>query len=1316
MSGLGSTLHIAKDALAANQYGLNVTGNNIANVNNPDYSRQTIEQINKGPVPYAGFLFGSGVDSSQITQSVNQLLENRLTGEKASLAGYEEADYYVRIIADHFNESSENSISNIMTDFWNSWNDLSNNPADDSERLIVLENGQELAERFSMAYDYLDRVGVEISNKLINAVDRINDITADIAELNEDIMGQETQRTSNDKRDQRNALIDELGKLIAIDTFEQPSGAVVVNVANGFPIVNGNSTYDLSVKNNQIAWHNSAGGSQIISDKITGGQIGGWLDVREEVIPKYQAEIDELSHEVVWAINYQHSIGAGLEYFSDSITGTYAVDESGWLTSLSYGEKIDHSENLTMWIEDKTDADPVYSKIEMDMGISEAKISNWQAGADLLAEEAVYKLTVLDGTTIGNSLVSQSDGQKIGVVPSGYAVDARSVMMDPSLAPIAEQNIIIAGGPSGKEIVEIKYAGGDAKQSAASIAEALSKVDGVTAYASETSVILDVASAATGIAPLSPPPPADGETVSFGIYVDGITHYETFEVDSTSGGLQEQYEDAFLAAVEAINDIYGDDDLRLEYDSSDASNTEFRMVSSSGRTIGLEGFDISSPVPAPGAFISFSGNGTTAVQVDEGGAPNMSAVVTGTLTIETDPDISISSSVDGAAGGLFAVRRPTFGSSIMTLGGEGGFQGFDAGDTITFTIDGTHAVTVAVPGAAVTDQDFADALYLGLTTTTVPPLTSTPPVSSDDYAIIQNGLSVSIIKNKDLETPIEITAFTDDLAGNPASSATLNVKTGTGKDTNSPENDILDSANPLRNFSTSSLYEDEGVILWEKYDTNGNYTGKKGLITVEDAEEVAIIDDTNGGNLELLKFDISAGSLVAGNTLSINVNETTDSSGNDIGVPDPLDFTIRGNANSQNEIYRFKATSGGTIGTLPRKDESFITIEWDNGINSGSFEIEEHDPPLTPSVPVEVEVDGMTLMFSSGTLLAGDVFTVTTDEGGKPVSTNSNGKATGELLSDWHWTLDSFADEFNRRGQGMTASVNRDNQLVIGASDSYHVVDNIAYSESNGFKKDNLSIKINDWSSMDFEATRLQFSRTASGDWNIINDPTGGNAQFLPAGADDDIFGVDFSGDGIADISLIFEEKPSGAGNISFDLVKHDADDIGFAFSDASGMIAAAGINTFYKGDSAWTMELDETIRDTNFLAAATIDPDTGEIHEGDNSNTLAMANLQFQSLSMKQWAFSRGEEPESSMTTATLDGYYSTMLGSLGVDSRNIQSAREFSNLMVNYITEERDSVSAVSLDEEMIKLMEYQNAFAAASKLVSVADEMLNTIIALK
>lgn len=1318
MGGIGSTLQIGKGALLAQQYGLNVTGNNIANVNNPDYSRQTVEQVNNGSIKYAGFLFGTGVDSSQVTQSVNQLLENRLTGEKSSLSGFEEAESYIKIIADHFNESSDNSISNVLTDFWNSWNDLSNNPADDSERLIIIENGQELSERFNMAYDYLDQVETEINMKLVDAVGRINDITADIAKLNVGIMGQEQERTSNDKRDQRNALIDELGELININAFEQTNGAVVINVVNGLPLVNGESNYDLGVKENRINWISSTGKTQDITEQITGGQIGGWLDIRDTVIPKYQADINELSHEAIWAINYQHSQGVGLEYFSQALSGDYEVDDSGWLTSLSFGDKIDHSKDLTMWIEDNTTSKSEHSEITMDMGVSEAKISNWQAGANLPAEAAVYKFTVVDGTTVGDNFVLQTDGANLAVA-KGTAANNTTVdivdLMTSANSPVAPQTLTITGGPSGTQTIDIKYGGGDAKQSAASIAEALNSIGGISAYASKNSATLDINT-------ITNPPPngalTDGDTVSFEFYVDGITHSESFTYDASSGStINEQFEDAFLSATKSLNNINGDEDLTLAWDLQNPLATDFTLTSASGRTIGLQNFTITGGAPNPSQYIAFSGNGTTpAVNVGDpatGSGFSNAAAVAGTITVEVEEGMAITSDVAGAAGGLFSGgaggNEATIGSSIITLGGDGGYAGFTAGNTISFDVDG-NSVSYTVGAADDTDEEFAIGLETSLNAAGL----------GADYTVTRSGTAVSILKAATtgapptpIEEPIEITAFNS----TGAALVTLKTGTGTGSNTSAPDNDLLISNNyltanglsPLRSSSTSSLYPDTGIIMWEKYDVNGLSTGETGLIEVEDAENIAVIDDL--GN-ELLTFDISAGSLVAGNTLSVNINNDATVAGTP--APDPLDFTIKGTANSQNEIYNFKVVTGGTISSLTNSGDSPITIEWSNGINSGTFEIKDDDPVLTPDVPIEVEVDGMKLKFTGGTLLKGDVFTVTTDDTGTPVSTNEDGKATGELLSDWHWTLESFKDQFNKNGQGMTASINNQNKLELATSQNYHVINNITYSDTDGFTKENISVDVKNWEAMDFAVDNLQFTRSATGGWSI-NDPTG-NAAFIPDGADDNGFGVDFNGDGLADIEVTFEEKITDAGSFALDIVKHEAGDIGYAFSDASGTMAALGFNTFFQGDDALTMEVNEVVKDTSFVAAATIDPETGEIYKGDNSNTLALADVQFKSMNMKQWSFARGSDPESSMTTATLDGYYSTMLGSLGVDSKNIQSAREFSALMVNYITEQRNSISAVSLDEEMIKLMEYQYAFTAASKLITTADEMMNTILGLR
>ena len=409
MSGLSSTLSIAKTAIAAQQYGLNITGNNIANVNNPDYSVQNADQKNMRPALYAGFLFGTGVDTSQIKQSVNQLLEQRLTNAISTQASLEQQESYMRVMEGFFDESSQTSISSVLTEFWSSWHDLANNPNGSSERVAVYESGEKLVSSFESAAINMDDLLQDINADIISAVQQINELTSKIAVLNGEIQAAEINRTANDLRDQRNRFVDELGTLIDIDTFEQSNGGIIVNIANSFTIVNGVDTYRVSVQQKEVVLESSSGGGLVISDKISGGKIGGLLAMRDEVIPKYQAEINELAREMIWALNYQHSQGAGLEYFSEPVIGDYATDDSRWLTSYAFGDKIDFSKDFTMWVEDTTSVDAQYTKIAIDMGISEAAITNWQGTAPGGAQ-SIYKLTVVDNTVLGDKLVTESDG------------------------------------------------------------------------------------------------------------------------------------------------------------------------------------------------------------------------------------------------------------------------------------------------------------------------------------------------------------------------------------------------------------------------------------------------------------------------------------------------------------------------------------------------------------------------------------------------------------------------------------------------------------------------------------------------------------------------------------------------------------------------------------------------------------------------------------------------------------------------------------------------------------------------------------------
>ena len=158
-----------------------------------------------------------------------------------------------------------------------------------------------------------------------------------------------------------------------------------------------------------------------------------------------------------------------------------------------------------------------------------------------------------------------------------------------------------------------------------------------------------------------------------------------------------------------------------------------------------------------------------------------------------------------------------------------------------------------------------------------------------------------------------------------------------------------------------------------------------------------------------------------------------------------------------------------------------------------------------------------------------------------------------------------------------------------------------------------------------------------------------------------------------------------------------------FAFAnDTSNILAALGVNTFFDGDSAATIELNENISsDVRNICAGRILED-GEHADGDNQNALNLADLKDAD------TMNGGTETfNESMVT------WSSELGTkVSSDSDNLSFAQTASAELLD----QRDSMSAVNLDEEMVKLIKYQRAYQMASKVISVADSLLSSLLEVK
>ena len=417
MSSLGLVWSIAKDALAAQSYGMDVTAHNIANVNTAGYSRQSPIYETVDPVSKNNLIFGRGVGISQVTRATDQFIETRLMQQQSSLQYSNEMENYAKVLEGIFSENSESSVSSMLSDFWNLWQDISNNPTGTPERSALFEHTLLLSEKINSQSADLAQLKNDLTTVMGKDIDRINEITAQVADLNHQIVGLETgNNIANDLRDKRNTLLGELSGLIDVKAFEQDNGTLTVASARGCILVQGSSNYAIELggtNGDRVMWQSSGGSSVDMTDYITNGKMGGCLDMRDEIIAKYQRDLDAFAKEFIWSVNQQHSQGVGLTALS-TVTGTYAVTTPAaaiTASGLSYHDKVDDSgKTFKIWLYD-IDGAP-YDSDTGTAGLQDNPIT----------------ITVTPGMTI-NGLVTAIDDET-GVKASLDAQNRLSISID----------------------------------------------------------------------------------------------------------------------------------------------------------------------------------------------------------------------------------------------------------------------------------------------------------------------------------------------------------------------------------------------------------------------------------------------------------------------------------------------------------------------------------------------------------------------------------------------------------------------------------------------------------------------------------------------------------------------------------------------------------------------------------------------------------------------------------------------------------------------------------------------------------------------
>lgn len=309
MTSILNSLESVQQALAMQQFGLSITQKNVANANNPNYTRQDIVYT-ANQDEWAR----SGVQGVTLEATRNSYIDYDVSQEQQSLGKYDIESSVLQQI-DAIMGGNGEGLQKAVSDFFNSFNSLSSSPEDLALRQKVLSSAEALCGEFQRVYGNIQQVQTSQDKALGDTVKQINSITAQIATLNARVSTAQAAHSEDEftLRDSRQGFIEQLSGLVDLSYFETESGAITVTTAKGDTLVCANQSHALEVSaSSSGAFQGIFLDGTEITSSIESGKLGGLLDLRDNKIAGYLTALDDLAATVISRVNTQHASGSDL--------------------------------------------------------------------------------------------------------------------------------------------------------------------------------------------------------------------------------------------------------------------------------------------------------------------------------------------------------------------------------------------------------------------------------------------------------------------------------------------------------------------------------------------------------------------------------------------------------------------------------------------------------------------------------------------------------------------------------------------------------------------------------------------------------------------------------------------------------------------------------------------------------------------------------------------------------------------------------------------------------------------------------------------
>lgn len=414
---LMSGLYVGTTALRVASDALNTTSHNLSNTDTKGYTRQQVSQatrqyhlLSEPSVKVAGKEVGMGVCYAETRQVRDFFLDQVYRQEVGRSAFYEVTYEALTHMQDLLGESGEKSFQTAITEYWETIQDLSNEPESAVAQSLFISKAQSLIQRADNFYKSIQDYQNNLNRQVKKYVDQINDYGERLVELNKQIVAIETgsRERANDYKDERNYILDQLAEISNISYAEDIDGYVSVQI-DGVEFVKRTTAYKIQLDENEYGFYTpfwphivestvNANGERVYApEEVKKGQV---FDLTREISSTANTDIGRLKSILL-------------------ARGDHPANSSEMDDAVTYNREVAPSVCMNIQAEFDKLINGIVTKVN-DI-LAEANWQNWENGTP---EKLFTRINEKEGWHVGNIAVNQTY-QQYPAMMSFMTVDDR---------------------------------------------------------------------------------------------------------------------------------------------------------------------------------------------------------------------------------------------------------------------------------------------------------------------------------------------------------------------------------------------------------------------------------------------------------------------------------------------------------------------------------------------------------------------------------------------------------------------------------------------------------------------------------------------------------------------------------------------------------------------------------------------------------------------------------------------------------------------------------------------------------------------------